>query len=70
MLETIDRYLALPQSERENFRLGRRAGYYRALDDMANPDLHARIDQLRNRIEQENPGKLDQVISDLMGGFI
>jgi radical SAM superfamily enzyme YgiQ (UPF0313 family) len=70
MLQTIDRYLALSQPERENFRLGRRTGYYRALDDMANPDLRTRIDQLRNRIEQENPGKFDQVISNLMGGFI
>jgi radical SAM superfamily enzyme YgiQ (UPF0313 family) len=70
MLESIDRYLALPPAERENFRLGRRAGYYRTLDDMANPDLRARIDQIRSRIEQEHPGKLDQVISDLMEGFI
>jgi hypothetical protein len=70
MLESIDRYLALPPTERENFRLGRRAGYYRTLDDMANPDLRARIDQIRTRIEQEHPGKLDQVISDLMEGFI
>jgi radical SAM superfamily enzyme YgiQ (UPF0313 family) len=70
MLETIDRYLALPQAERENFRLGRRAGYYRSLDDMASPDLRSRIDQIRDRIERENPGKFDQVISDLMEGFI
>jgi biotin synthase-like enzyme len=70
MLETIDRYLELPQHERENFRLGRRAGYYRTLDDMANPELRTRIDQIRSRIEQEHPGQLDQVISDLMEGFI
>jgi radical SAM superfamily enzyme YgiQ (UPF0313 family) len=70
ILETIDRYLALPQAERENFRLGRRAGYYRSLDDMASPDLRSRINQIRDRIERENPGKFDQVISDLMEGFI
>ena len=33
MLGVINRYLALSQSERDNFRLGRRAGFYRALDD-------------------------------------
>jgi radical SAM superfamily enzyme YgiQ (UPF0313 family) len=70
MLASIDRYLALPQFERENFRLGRRAGYYRTLDDMGNPDLRARIDQIRNRIERDHPGQLEQVISDLMEGFI
>jgi radical SAM superfamily enzyme YgiQ (UPF0313 family) len=70
MLAVIDRYLSLPQSERDNFRLGRRAGYYRALDDLANPDLRIRVDQIMNRIETEHPGSLDEVISDLMETFI
>jgi radical SAM superfamily enzyme YgiQ (UPF0313 family) len=70
MLATIDRYLSLPQSERNNFRLGRRAGYYRSLNDLANPDLRIRVDRILNRIETENPGSLDQVISDLMEAFI
>jgi radical SAM superfamily enzyme YgiQ (UPF0313 family) len=70
MLATIDRYLAMPQQERENFRLGRRAGYYRTLDDMSSPELRTRIDQIRKRIEQDHPGQLDQVIADLMEGFI
>jgi hypothetical protein len=70
MLAAIDRYLALPDPERANFRLGRRAGYYRSLDDLANPDLRIRVDSIMNRIETENPGSLDQVISDLMESFI
>jgi radical SAM superfamily enzyme YgiQ (UPF0313 family) len=70
MLATIDRYLALDQAERENFRLGRSSGYYRSLDDMENPDLRARIDQIRKRIETERPGQFEQVISELMGSFI
>jgi len=56
MLAVIDRYLALPDSERANFRLGRRAGYYRSLEDLANPDLRIRVDQIMNRIETEHPG--------------
>jgi radical SAM superfamily enzyme YgiQ (UPF0313 family) len=70
MLAVIDRYLALSQEDRNNYRLGRRAGYYRALDDMANPDLHARIALILQRIEQENPGGFDQAISELMDSFI
>ncbi len=70
MLAAIDRYLSLPQSERDNFRLGRRAGYYRFLDDLADPDLRIRVDQIMNRIETQHPGSLDQVISDLMESFI
>jgi radical SAM superfamily enzyme YgiQ (UPF0313 family) len=70
MLAVIDRYLALSQPERDNFRLGRRAGYYRSLDNMANPDLRTQVDQILNRIETEHPGNLDQVISEIMESFI
>jgi radical SAM superfamily enzyme YgiQ (UPF0313 family) len=70
MLATIDRYLGLSQEERNNFKLGRRASYYRSLDDMANPDLHARVNQIVQRIETESPGNLDNVISELMESFI
>ena len=70
MLATINRYLALVQSERENFRLGRRAGFYRSLDDMENPELRNRVDMIMQRIEIQSPGKLDQVVSELMESFL
>ena len=70
MLAAIDRYLAMSLEERNNFRLGRRAGYYRTLDDMLNPELRTRINSIMQRIEKENPGGLDPVISELMDGFI
>jgi radical SAM superfamily enzyme YgiQ (UPF0313 family) len=69
MLKTIDRYLTLPQADRENFRLGRRASYYRTLDDMASPGLRSQIDQIRARIDRENKN-FEQVISEIMEGFI
>jgi hypothetical protein len=70
MLAVIDRYLGLDISERENFRLGRRGGFYRSLDDMQNPELRTRVDQIRRRIDIEKPGQFEQVISDLMESFI
>jgi radical SAM superfamily enzyme YgiQ (UPF0313 family) len=70
LLAVIDRYLALPKSERDNFRLGRRAGYYRVLDDMKKPELRAQVDLILRRIEMENPGGLDPVISEIMESFI
>jgi hypothetical protein len=70
MLETIDRYLGMNQDGRENFRLGRRAGFYRSLDDMENPDLRLRVDQIRKRIETEQPGNFERVVSELMESFI
>ena len=70
MLAVIDRYLALDLPERENFRLGRRAGFYSFLDDLNNTELRARVDQIRKRIENERPGQFEQVIADLMESFI
>jgi radical SAM superfamily enzyme YgiQ (UPF0313 family) len=69
MLAVIDRYLAFDQPTRNNYRLGRRAGIYRCLDDMENPNLRARVDQIMSRIESE-AGSLDQVISEIMESFI
>lgn len=70
MLGVIDRYLALPQPERENFRLGRRAGFYRTQDDMDNSELRSRVDQIMQRIREQNPENLDGVISEIMESFI
>ena len=70
MLAVIDRYLALPEKERANFRLGRRARAYRSLDDLSNAELHSQVEKAMSRIESESPGGLDQVISDLMESFI
>ncbi len=70
MLAVIDRYLSLSQPERENFRLGRRAGFYRSLDDLENPELRNRVDAVMRRIEIQNPGNLEQVISELMESFL
>ena len=70
MLAAIDRYLAMSLEERNNFRLGRRAGYYRTLDDMLNPELRTRINSIMQRVEKEHPEGFDSVISELMDGFI
>jgi radical SAM superfamily enzyme YgiQ (UPF0313 family) len=70
MLETMDRYLTMSPEDRGNFRLGRRAGYYRTLDDMLNPELRTRVNAIMRRIETEQPGTLDAVISELMEGFL
>jgi biotin synthase-like enzyme len=66
MLAVIDRYLALPAAERANFRLGRRAGVYRSLDDLSNAELHTQVEMAMTRIELQSPGGLDRAVSDLM----
>jgi hypothetical protein len=70
LLAVIDRYLALNRAERENFRLGRRSGFYGCLDDLENTNLRPRVDQIRKRIDMERPGEFEQVISEMMESFI
>jgi radical SAM superfamily enzyme YgiQ (UPF0313 family) len=70
MLAATDRYLALPKAERDNFRLGRRTGVYRSLNDLENSEMRSRVDYIARRVETENPGGLDQFISQLMESFL
>jgi hypothetical protein len=70
MLAAINRYLGLDKRLRDNFRLGKRAGYYRSLSDLEKPDLRIQVDQILDRIEAQHPGKLDDVISEMMESFI
>jgi hypothetical protein len=59
MLEVIDRYLSWPDEERFRFRVGRRLGYLRSLDDLEDPDLRRRIDRIIKRPDphsRERPG--------------
>ncbi len=70
MLATLDHYLSLPESERKNFRLGRRAGYYRSLRDLEKPGLRGQVDEIMRRIETENPGQFEEIVSGLMESFI
>ena len=70
MLMRIDRYLALSAEERINFRLGRRAGIYRSMEDLSNPDLRDRVEKALRRIELERPGGIEKVLAELMESFI
>ena len=70
MIALIDRYLALPAEEKINFRLGRRAGFYRSIDDLSNPVLKRQVEEALGRIEKEVSGGVEKVISDLTGSFI
>ena len=70
MLSVIDRYLALSPEKKINFRLGRRGGLYRSLDDLLSEERHKQVQTALERIETERPGAVEQVISDLMESFI
>ena len=55
MLQVIDRYLAWPAEERLRFRVGRRLGYLRNLDDLEEMNLRLRIDQMIDEVRSSLP---------------
>ena len=52
MLAVIDRYQAWPPEERLRFRVGRRLGYLRNLDDLEDPALPSRIDPIIQEVRR------------------
>ncbi len=70
MLARIDRYLALSAEEKIHFRLGRRAGIYRSMEDLSNPDLRDQVEKALRRIELERPGGVEKVLAELMESFL
>ena len=70
MRGVIDRYLALPEETRLNYRLGRRAGVYRRLDDLSNPLLFQRVRDLLNKIGSSTSEKVEETIANFMERYI
>lgn len=68
MLQSIDRYLDLPEREKLIFRLGRRGGVYRSLDDMREPDTRLRLERALEMLSAE--GQVEAAIDELRQQFI
>lgn len=66
MLSVIDRYLSMPERDRANFRLGKRSGLYRSLDDLNDPGKRARVEALLQSAESS----LDGTISSMRARMI
>jgi radical SAM superfamily enzyme YgiQ (UPF0313 family) len=79
MLALIDRYLAWPQEKRLRFRVGRRLGYLRNLDDLDDQNLLLRVDQIIQEVHRsirEEKGRdaqdqeIEKEIHSLMENYI
>jgi len=68
-LNTINKYLSLPQEERLNFRLGRRAGRYEKLADLDDSYKHSRIEEAMTQLRSDGH-KIEKVILKLKESFI
>jgi hypothetical protein len=70
MLESSDHYLSLPKREKNNFRLGRRAGVYQSVEDLSKPERRIQVERALRQIETERPEGTERVLSDLMESFL
>lgn len=70
MLAVIDRYQALPLGEKLLFRLGRRGGALRSLDEFANPDMRRRLESAVRDLLSQTGGDIEQLITELGDQYI
>lgn len=68
LLAIIDRFLSLPEDEKQNFILGKRWGLYRIMNDMLDASQHARVSATVAMLKREN--KLEETILQLKNQFV
>jgi radical SAM superfamily enzyme YgiQ (UPF0313 family) len=68
-VNTIDKYLSLPDEERLNFKVGRRTGLYNRLADLSDSYKHDKIDQAIKHLETEG-SDVEEAIVKLKNSFI
>ena len=70
MLDMIDRYFALSDEQRLVYRMGRRAGMYRSLDDLNDELTYARLKKAIREMEEKEPGSVEKQLSLLLEHYI
>lgn len=70
MLSVADRYLALPEEERLIYKVGRWGGAYRSLDNLEDPVLRAKIEDVINQWNLEVAGQVDEMIKEMADQYI
>jgi len=68
-LNIINKYLFLPDGERLNFKVGRRAGLYNRLEDLGDKYKHDRIEQAIKRLRAQGSDVEDEIVK-LKNSFI
>ena len=70
MLDVIDRYFALTDEQKLVYRMGRRAGMYRGLDDLSDELAYARLRKAIREMEEKEPGSVEKQLSLLLENYI
>ncbi len=70
MLSVIDRYLELPEKEKLLYRLGRRGGTIRCLDDLNDLQLREKLQDALKQLTVDTHGNIEQIIDELGNQYI
>ncbi len=70
LMAIIDRFFALSAEERLVFRVGRRKGIYRKLDDLSDQGTFLWLKGIVDAYAATDPGQLEQDLNEAMEGFI
>ena len=70
MLAVMDTYLGLPAEEKLIFRIGRRGGALRSVDELSDPLLGQRLQAARRELCQLGPGGIEEIIDELANQYI
>ena len=70
LIAVLDRYLSLSAKDRLVFRLGRRRGIYRRLDDMDDQNTYAGLSSIVEQYEKNEEGSLDKYLSMIMHNYV
>lgn len=70
MLAVIDRYLVLSPEDKLLFRLGRRGGGMRSLDELDDPGMKQRLQTAARDLGAETGGDLEKIITELGDQYI
>ncbi len=70
ILSVIDRYFGLSGEQRLVYRMGRRAGVYRGLGDLAEGVMYGRIMRAIREMEEKQAGSVEQHLSLLLDRYM
>ncbi|MBN1102180.1 MAG: radical SAM protein [Deltaproteobacteria bacterium] len=72
MIEVINRYLALPETDRLVYRVGRRGGAYRSVEDLnRDPATYEKLRRLVDDLKEKGGmGEVERFITDLVDQYI
>lgn len=70
LLGIIDRFFELSGEDRLVYRIGRRKGIYRSMDDLADRRVYQRLKEMIETYRKNNPDKLDRDLDRIRQGFI